>query len=263
MGISTQSAWNYGHTVTQDNSSINFLEPTGTNTELLAELSIGTYSLGEFANEVSRAMTGASNVQEYQVTIDRNTNQLTINGILAENFNLLVSSGSQSQVSAFGLMGFTGADLTGASTYQGDSASGSQYRPQFLLQNFIDFDNDQSTASSSVNTSADGQTVEVISYGNERFLSCDIKFITDIIGQTVITNNPSGVDDARNFLEYAITKGNMEFVYDVDNPSVFNKCLLESTQQSRNGTGFRLVEQYAKKLAGYYDVNGLKFRKLD
>jgi hypothetical protein len=260
--ITTPSQFNYGHTVTQDNNIVNFIEPTGTNLELVAELKIGTYSLAEFADEVARALTEQSSIQEYQVQVNRNENTLTISGILNEVFNLLITSGSQAPISAFSLMGFNGADLTGLDSYTSDSTSGSIYYPQFLLQNFVDFDDDQSTALSNVNKSADGQTIEVISYGNEKFMSCDIKYITDIQGQQVITNNPNGVRDARRFLEYAITKGNIEFVPDI-NGSDLTKCLLESTKESRNGTAFKLVEQYAKKLAGYYDVNGLKFRKLD
>ena len=257
MALETYSKFNYGHTVTENNNYINFDEGIG---ELSAEIDVGSYSLGDFVSAVASAMNDVG-TQEYDVTLDRATNRITITSISA--FDLLIASGTQVNISAFSLMGFNGADLTGAITYESDSASGFSYEPQFILQNYVDFEDDVAAANSTLNQSASGRVVEVVKYGNVKLMSCDIKYITDITPQGVIKENATGVSDARQFMSYCITKGNLEVVPDIDAPGTFTKCLLESTPESRDGTGFVLKELYSRGLTGYFELNRLKFRKIE
>ena len=207
MTIKTKCAFTYGHTIDPNNQIINFDEGSG---EISASIAIGEYTLNDFADAVASALN-SSGTQEYSVSVDRSTRKLTVSA--ASSFTLLAATGSQLEISAFALMGYT-LDITGTSN-EGDQASGSLYRPQFLLQNFIDFEDDIESSNSSVNQSASG-VVEVVSYGRIEFMSCNITLATDIIGQGVIEDNPNGVGDLRAFMNYLITKAPVEFIRDID-----------------------------------------------
>jgi len=256
MSITTISAWNFGHTIDESNQSLNFDEGSG---EILATLNVGSYTLEDFADEVVRAMNAVAVLQEYSSAVDRATRFITISA--AANFDLLVSTGSNVTTSAWALMGFTGADRTGAITYESDAASGSQYSTQFLLQRFVDFQDQQKAANSTVNESASG-AVEVIKYGNIKLMECNITLATNIIPQQVIIESATGVDDLRTFLEYAVNKRPLEFISDIDTPTIFTDCLLESTASDPKGTGFFLKELYSRGLIGYFETALLRFRQL-
>lgn len=256
MAITTYAAFNYGHTVTLDNQFINFSEG---GPEISAVLDVGSYTLGQFIDQISLQLNKVGG-QEYTVSLNRTTRQITISA--SSNFELLISSGSQVNITAYTLMGFTGADLTGSNIYVGDTASGFQYIPQFLLQTFVDFPDDQKKAASSINESANGD-VEVISYGDVNIMSANITLATDITPQYVITPNPNGVSDLRAFLVYITNKRPIEFIYDYQgDPNTFVNCILESTPEDKKGTAFRLKELYSRNLTGYFETGVLQFRKI-
>ncbi len=258
MSIYTYSSFNYGHTVTPDNQYINFTE-NGID-ELFAVIDVGSYTLGQYADKVAQALNSAVDVnQEYTVTLDRATRKLTISA--PSTFDLLISSGTNVSISAFSLTGFTGADLTGANTYTGNIESGSNYTPQFLLQNFVDFDDDVEFAEGSVLQTPTG-VVETTSYGTVKVMTCNITLITDIVPQGVIRENPNGRSDFRLFRDYAITKAPMEFVYDIANPGAkFENVILESTPKKSNGLGMAVRELFDSVGAGYFETGNISFRK--
>lgn len=254
MTIKTKCIFTYGHTIDANNQIINFDEGFG---EISASIIIGEYTLQAFSDAVASAMNLAGAL-DYSVAVDRVTRKLTVSAALP--FTLLASTGSQIEISAFPLMGYT-LDIAGTDN-EGDEASGRAYRPQFLLQEFIDFEDDIESSHSKVNQSATG-IVEVISYGEIEFMSCVITFATDITGQGEIENNANGVGDLRAFMRYLIGKAPIEFVPDADNdPASFTDCLLEKTPQSKSGVNFRLKELYSRSLVGYFETGQLKFRKI-
>lgn len=257
MAIYTYSAFNYGHSIDLNNQYINFSE-NGID-ELSATIQVGSYTLGQFIDAVSVAMNKVG-TQTYTISLDRSTRQITISA--PAPFELWVSSGSQVFVSAYALMGFTGADRTGSNTYTGDSASGSQYRSQFLLQNFTDFEDEQRKAASTVNESASGQ-VQVTSYGDVKLMTCNITLASDTIPQQAIIENPNGVSDLRDFMIYASNKNSLEFLPDVDNPTSFTNCILEKTPEDAKGTAFKLKELYSRGLTGYFESGNLQFREIN
>lgn len=258
MTINTRSSFIYGYTVDETSLYIDFDEGSG---EISAALDVGDYSMTSFATEVARAMTEAGG-QDYSVSVDRSTRKLTVSA--SSNFSLLINSGSHVGGSdAFSLMGMSGADKSGSDSYESDSSTGSEYRPQFKLQEYIAFDDYQTAVEGSVNESANG-TVEVVSFGNVKFMECNISFATDVNqGENgPIESNASGVSDLRNFMEYCTTKGALEFIPDRNTPSTYYKILLESTQEDRKGIGFRLYELYGRGLPNYYETRILKWRQL-
>jgi hypothetical protein len=256
--IFTDSAFYFGTEITDDNRLIRFIED---GLPLIAELTPGKYSLTDLAREASRAMNVVGD-QDYRVSINRSTRIATIEAELvgATDFTLSLS---ETSASAFSLLGFTGSDLTGNTEYSGTAKVGLEYRPQFRLQGFVDFDDNQKAVESSVLTSASGR-VETVRFGIYKLMEAEIKFITDIdqgVGGYIRTNN-SGVADARRFMEYAVTKGDMEFIPDAKSPAVFTKCILESTPESSEGVDFKLKEEFAQGLTGYYTTGLLVFREV-
>jgi hypothetical protein len=261
MAINTRSKFIYGHQITSLNNFINFREGAGP--ELTATLPEGSYALSDFVNVVANALNTASSTVEFTVSVDRLTQLITISGDNA--FDLLVQTGNNAGNSTYPLLGFTGADRVGLQSYEGDSISGRQYLPQFPLNAFVNFDDDVDIIDAAVKTSADSIT-EVVSYGAVNFLTCNIKYITDVemASNAPIENNPNGVADFRDFRDYIIRKRNIEIVLDRDSTD-FVKAFLESTPDKRDGTGLRLKELNlrGKGPANYFESGPLKFRKVN
>lgn len=255
MSLKAYSGFIYGHDITDINSWIDFSEDGIT--ELSAEIRIGSYTLDQFVDAFLNAMNGAGAL-EYSATIDRATRKVTISS--TSNFELRVTTGSHAGTSAFSLLGFT-SNKTGSNSYESDVSSGLFYEPQFKLQRFVTFEDNVEFAQTSVNTSASG-LVEVVSFGENQFMECNITYATDITGQGAIKNNANGVADLRAFMNYLIRKKPVQFVPDLDTPTQYYDCILEKTQSSSNGTGFQLYELYGRGLANYYETQTLTFRRL-
>ena len=261
MAISTFSIFYFGLKIeggVNANNLLNFLEPNEGNVELTATISPGTYTYSELNSAIVVAMDAVGDL-DYTVSVDRATRLITIAS--TDTFELLIDTGSQSGSSPFTLLGFTGSvDLTGASTYTGDSASGDFYEPQFKLQDFDDKENLKMREQPSVNVSASGE-VEVISYGLVPFYQMSINFITNIVQDgKVIKNNSTGVEDARRFFESITERGAFEFIPDIDDRDTFSKVVLESLAGSRTGTGYRLRELTGRNLPNYFEVKQIKLR---
>jgi hypothetical protein len=257
MALDNFSIFYYGHEITVSNNIINFDEGGG---ELAATLEVGFYSLTDFAIEVQRALNDAGALT-YTVSVNRTTRLITISA--GSNFSLLFDTGTQAAVAPFTLLGFDEDDFTGASTYTGTLPSGSQYVPQFRLQNYSSSDDNISLIDAVVNKSANGR-VQVVRFGTERFFEMAMKYLTNTAmdGQ-VILNNPNGLADARDFFEYAVNKAPMEFMPSISARSTFYKVLLESTPESRDGVAYKLKEMVNQNIPGLYETGNLKFRLLE
>jgi hypothetical protein len=247
--VFTKSQWFYGHTVTIDNRSIDFSRDA---VDYTGFINVGSYTLTDFAQAVARAMNSVDEDNNYQVSVDRTTRQLTITG--ADEFELLVTTGVSVLTSAFPLIGFT-ANQTGASSYQG-GASGKVFIPQLRIQSYTPFELDQIAADSVINESASGR-IEAVSFGKNRFMTCNIRYQTN--KPTGFTEGTNGINELREFLEYATTKADLEFMPNTAAPNTFFKCVLESTARSSAGTGFRLEE--SDGIPGFYDSGRLVFRE--
>lgn len=259
MSVAERSAWIYGHNINTLNRSIDFVEESSLATQRLAEIETRDYTLGEFVDAIAKALNKAG-TQEYTVTLDRLTQKITISA--ANNFNLLVTTGSTSAISAYPLIGFT-SNKSGLNSYEADTISGKLYEPQFRLQRYIDFLDDQAANESKVNIATNGQTVEAVSFGQRQVMSCNIRYATNILNQRVIDNNPQGVEDLREFLVYATQKYKLEFLPDKTNRLFFYDCILETTPNSNDGTRFQLKELYSRGLANYFESGTLTFLRIN
>ena len=131
------------------------------------------------------------------------------------------------------------------------------------MQKYVDFEDNVKTTEANINQSASG-SVEVVSYGTVKYMECNIMFQTDIVqGKgSDLKADANGVGNLREFLKYGITKSPMEFIYDIDTPSIYKDCLLEKTKQSPKGVDFKLSELYSKGFAKYFESGMITFREL-
>lgn len=258
MTIKTKSEFYYGHEITLTNNSIPYTEGAG---EIVSTLNIGTYSLSDFVIEIARAMNAVGG-QLYTVTVDRSTRIITISA--PGNVSVLFGTGSTSSISPAALMGYDLVDTGLATSHDGDSSSGSRYRPQFMLQSFVDFQDNVQSSQATVNVSASGVT-EVVTFGRNQIMECNIKYITDVVSSSCLADhiegNPTGVNDYRDFIGFIIGKGNIEFIADRDDPDTFVKCFLESTKESKDGTSFKIKEMRKQNLSDFFESGMIKFRE--
>lgn len=250
--LNTNSSFYFGHNIDTTNNLLPFDDGTSKN----ATLKVGDYTLTTFVSEVSRALNAASSIT-FTVSVNRATRIITIAG--DSNFELHTTSGASAN--CFSLLGFSGADKTGAASYTGSAASGSEYRPQFKLQKYVAFGDEQMSSYSNVAKSANG-TVQVTSFGTDEFSSFIIPFATnETQSGGPIENQANGLDNLRTFMQYITKKRLFEFMPSRDSSGTYFKCILETTEASGDGTGYKLKEYFGSHM-GYFSSGVLKIRKV-
>lgn len=255
MALDKHSKFYYGFKVDDTNNVIEFADSSGVHK---GELTQGTYTLASLVAEVNRVFNLVGG-QVYTFSVSRSDRTSTISapGV----FDLLAYTGSFSHVSAFSLLGFsTDADATGDSEYVGDTGCGKEFRPQFPLQSYLPT-RANSWAIDAVRKKTATGIVEAVSFGRSRMMECELLFITDIPqpDNFIIRNNPNGEADAQEFLTYATSLGEVEFMEDESSADSFEVFILEATEDDPNGMGFRLKEEYDQNLPGYFRTGILKW----
>lgn len=257
MSLTTFSIFYYDYEVDSDNFQISFDEGSG---ELTADVDLGSYTATEIAQAVKTAMD-ATGALIYTVVFNRTDRSFEISSTAP--FDLLVSSG-MSSVKLFTKLGFTGADRTGLSIYTG-GVSGDFYAPQFILQDHISTDNQQNLIKPAVNITANGQ-VEVVRFGVEKFLTLNIKYITNKMNAAdskIIRSNPTGVADLQRFMQFITLKKHVEFMPNELSRNTYQTLLLENTPSDKNGTGYLLHELYDKGLPNFFETGKLVWRLIE
>lgn len=255
MSLTTFSTFYYDYEFDENYMSINFDEG---GSELTGTVELGSFTPTEMAVQIQTAMNDVGG-QAYTVTFNRSDRTFTISA--TSNFTLRVSTGSSGN-KAFSKFGFTGSNRTGANTYTG-SPAGSEYLPQFILQDHIPTTNNQRLVSPAINKAASGK-VEVIRFGVEKFMQCNIKYITNKISDgKIIRNNPTGVSDAQSFMQYLMTKKPVEFMPNELSRNTFETFILESTPDYQNGAGYKLKELYDIGLPEFFETGALVFRLIE
>jgi hypothetical protein len=255
MQLSKHSKFYFGWQVTTNNRFIDFNDGSGVK---LATLKVGYYSSSDLAIEIAKQMNATSLV-DFTATFDRSTRKFTISA--ATNFLLLFLTGANSGSSAFELLGYTQTDKSGTNSYLAENSSGLEYVTQFYLQGYKDTSTNRKAIEGVINKSSSGD-IEVIKFGNERFMSCEILFITNEIQNTasIIRTNQSGVEDYIRFIEWCTEKAPVEFMIDENDEDTFQELILESTEQDSKGLDYDLVEEYERGLPDYFKSGRLTFR---
>jgi hypothetical protein len=259
MSLSTYSKFYYGHNVTNENQYIDIDEGAG---EIAVKVPVGSYTLTKFTEVVAQALNAAG-ANTYTVSVDRATRIITIGVDAATDF--LGATGANVSRSLYSLLGLNAADDLATTSLVGDFASGLAYAPSFILQDHVPSEKSFKALSATVSKSASGSKLSVQTFGEERFLKCNAKYITNIAqpAGSRLRSNTNAVQEALDFLNYATTKAPIEFMANENAPGTFEKLILESTASQSDGTGYELKEYYDKKLPGYFETGLLTFKVIE
>lgn len=258
MALETHSKIYYNYKITDLNKYID-IEFSSVN--YTVEMPTGTYSPTSLVYEISAGLSETVG-PGFSVVFDRATRKFTISH--ASNFSLLFLTGTFASQSIKSLIGFDSLDLSGANSYESDFASGSEYKTQFYLQSYKSTQHNRKAIDGVINKSASG-LIEVIKFGNERFMDCEMLFITNIIQspESIIRTNVTGVEDYISLIEWMTEKAPIEVMIDESKPDEYQTFILESTEQDSKGLDYELIELYDRSLPLYYRSGKLKFRLME
>lgn len=255
--INTFSKFYYGYEVTSSTKYIDVDEGSG---EIAVSIPVGFYSPTDLALEIQTQLNDLLTFT-YTCTFSRANRTFTITSSSATD--ILASTGVNASAGIYSVIGFAATDLTNITTTTG-SATGSVYTPQYKLQDYVDQKDNRKLRMKTKNESASG-LVSVQSFGTDRVFEFSIKFATNIYqpSGSPITNNSSGVDNLRSFMQYIIKKSPIEFMPDSSTVSDYYRVVLESTSDDADGCGYKLQEQHGRGLVGYFETGILRFRIIE
>lgn len=258
MALTTKSSFFYGFEITEDNRYLDFSE--GLNVYSVS-IPVGSYTFTSILVAVVNAMNAVGS-NTYTPVYDRQNMFFTISSSLV--FTSLGTSGVRSSQSILPTLGMDTADQSVTSMnsiYQ----AGSYYNPQFTLQDHIAPENNKRSLTATVSKSASGDKVSVQTFGEERFLECNIKYITEVEqgSSGKLDSDGSALPNVRAFMDHCISKQYVEFMPDRDNKSSYGTFILDSTPESQDGTAYRLKELYGQGLPFYFETGVLRFKKVE
>ncbi len=259
MAVNTHSLIYYGLEVTELNR---YIDVTNGTTTKVAKLSLGGYTPNELLTELSLQLNKAY-PSEYNFTFDRTTKLFNFKSSVP--LTIKFNTGVNSTQSVASLLGFTNAsDIVFNSTGINSSISSvKEYRTQFYVQSYLDPKHNKKAVDGQINKSASGK-VEVVKFGNERFMECEFKFITDIIQiEGSVVRNTANVQGFIDLMEWLTEKRNIEFMLDESKPNEYKTYMLESTPKDQKGLDYELDEMYDQELALYYKSGVLKFKLME
>lgn len=261
--LTKNSKFYYGITVDESNRYID-LVVSGVPT--VAILKIGNYSPEQFAKEIERVISQANTNGSYKITFDRIQKKLTyvIDDVFTDEYYFKFLTGDNSHRSAFSLLGFDQVDTDILVTTTAPNVVCKEYVTQYFPQNYLPTKHNKKARLPMLNTATSGH-VELVKFGDDRFLEFEIPFITDIeqVEGSVIRSNPSGVQDYIDLIEWCTEKAYVEIMVDESKPLEYESFILESTEQSNQGLDYELIELYDKGLAFFYRSGLLKFKVVE
>lgn len=252
--ILTRSVFYYGLRITNENCGFDFSEG---GSEISARLNNGDYTLETLKSEILRMLNEQGN-NSYSINIDRDTRIIEI--LSDGDFELLISSGSQSLKSCWATIGFVyGSDLVGSDAYSGSVGAGKEYITQYPLKNYLSERDYRVKEDATFNVTPVG-IGQSVSFGNGARIRMNITLITNIIDlkNKNFYSNPSGIEDFLDFIDYCMDKSVVEFMENVDDRNYTSKVFLETTAQDRDAFTFTLTT-LAKD---FYESGLLIFRKV-
>lgn len=257
MALRTHSVFYYGHTIDETNRYVNFKEGAGL--EKIALLPVGTYTLTKFLQVFAATMNAASAL-DWTASVNRATRIVTITS--SGTASLLGATGSNFATSVMDLLGLGQVDYLNATSFVGSLPTGKAYAPQFPIQDYVPKDKNKALYNSVITRSASGDNVSVQSFGEQRIIKGNIKWVTNLAQDPngIIRNDPQGVENLTAFLDYAITKAPVEFMEDENDRETFDRVLLESTPSDPSGTSYELKEYFDRNLPEWFESTLLTFR---
>jgi hypothetical protein len=257
MQLTNNSTFYYGWQITQFNRFLDFNDGT----LRTATLDIGSYTSSGLATMIKKKMDALSTL-DFTISFNRLTRKFTISA--TGSFSLPILSGTSSSLSVMPLLGFELSDLTGFSTYTGELESGFSYTTQFPIQSYKDTSINRKAIDGVINESTSGK-IEVIKFGNNRFMEGEMLFITSVIqaAGSIIRSNPNGLAEYTQLIEWLTEKYPIEFMVSELNVDSFQEFILESSETDSKGLNYEIIELYDRGLADYYRSGKLTFRLLE
>ncbi|MEM4359735.1 MAG: hypothetical protein QXT45_04345 [Candidatus Bilamarchaeaceae archaeon] len=260
MNLKTYSLFYYGIEVTEFNRWLDFEDDDG---EWNVQLPLGGYTLTSLARQIRRSMNSSGTTFRYLVNVNRVERFITIKSVTNNNFKLNFLSGPNSNLGIWDLIGFPKLDFVGDFEYTSQTPIGKIYRPQFYLQNYLDYTMNRTPLNASVNISADGRFVEVIGYNKSRIFKFDIRYITNLnTGSSVIRYRPNAIEEAVDFMSYCTNGYPVEFMRDENDVNNYVEAILLRTATSNQGIGFEITSDYDANLPEFYKIEQLVFREV-
>lgn len=258
MALKNHSLFFFGHTVDETNNFINFVD--NLDGEKTARIPVGSYTLTKFVETVVASLNAASAV-DWSFSIDRTTRIVTLES--SANASLLFATGTNFLNTPAALLGFPQADIVDQTLFVGSFGSGQEYRPQFPLQDYKGKDKNKRLVNTVVTKSATGDNISVQSFGVDRLIKMNVKYITNQPTDGLLRNNPQAVQDAIEFMDYAVEKRPIEFMENENTPNDFDRVYLESTTQGSDGTAYELVEYVDRNLPEFFETGLLTFKVIN
>ena len=250
MALTAPSMFLYGYEITEYNRSLDFRASFG-GPEKQATLTLGYYSLTGLMEEIKTQMEAADPANEYTITANRAVAGGTQNRVTISTdggyLNLLFLSGTRNATTCATILGFIKADRTGATSYTGNSSSGTPVVPNLLGYNFLPPEYMRKNFGS-VNVSASG-VKEAIVYAIQKFWQVQFKYIPKTTATT----------EWVNLMTWMMLQRPIEFTPEITSPTVFYDGTLESTGADGRGLGFTLSEMLPQ-FPHHYDTGLMKFR---
>lgn len=255
MSLRNHSKFIYGHIINDTNRYICFKEGVGP--EKIAELPVGRYTLTKFTEIVASSLNTYSAL-DWAVTVDRSTRIITMTS--SSTASILWASGSLFVQSPAEIAGFAVADQLNATSFVGSFASGTEYAPQFPLQDYTPSTNNKKMVNGVVSKSATGDQVSIQAFGVDRFMKCNIKWITNNPTDGLLRFNPQAVEEAVAFMDYIVEKNPIEFIENELVPETFLRMYLESSASDSNGLAYELTEYTGQDAPGFFETGRLNFK---
>lgn len=251
MALSDRSLFLYGFEVTELNRSMDF-RAVALETPRLATLRLGFYSLSSLAQEIVRAMQEVDPANEYEVTIDRTQNgglenrvTISTNGTFLE---ILFASGIRAASSCYSLIGFVGADLTGATSYTGTQTAGTTLVPTLIGYNFQAITQRQKIQGA-INKAASGDRESVV-YQRIKYWRVEFKYEPKLKIDT----------EWEALMGWMIEQKLVEFTPEISSPNVVYEGYLDSSPGDGKGLGFEMKEMLPE-FPNFYTTGSLVFQQ--
>ncbi len=226
--LKNNSVFYYGISVTDDN---NMIDLTVSGQPVSIEIPIGSYTPKDFELKLNQLFGEIYTVGAVTINFDRETKSLVFDPLLEEIYFKFLT-GPNNAKSAHELLGFTKTDIDVLSPTSSYFDICKEYITQFPIQSYLPTNKNRKARDGVVNKTASGEQ-EVIKFGHDRYMEGEMLFITNIDQREsdAIRHNENGVNGYISFIEWLTDKKKVEFMENINDRSIYETFILESTEQ--------------------------------
>ena len=256
MAINTQSEFRYGIEITTTANKLDVSDENGTHIWCLPT---GATCPSEITTALESARDTNGDTPDYVFTYIPASRSISISRSGGGTFSILNATGDNTATSAALTLGLEQIDYASVSSVAG-SGIGRTFKPQFFLQSYVDCDNNKELRQATKTESSNGECCEVVHCGIDQFFEFEIKAQNNFNQSHRGFGSGLGIDEVRDLLDWAICAKSVEFLPDCSDVDNVYKVKLDSTRESRDGTGFRLTEMIRTLGCGYFRTGLLRWR---